>query len=122
MPPTLSDRVVHILEAIERIERALAGKSRGDLAGDLLLRLAIERLLEVICEASRHLPAEVKTGEPGIAWPKMIDFGNRLRHAYHRVDVDVVWSVVEHDLPPLKRFAVRVLGQEADFKSPPQPQ
>lgn len=111
MPPTLADRVSHILEAILAIEKALAGKSRETYAADLLLRLAVERLLEIICEASRHVPDSVKAKEPAIAWPKMIDFGNRLRHAYHRVDPDTVWAVVQNDLPPLKAFVERVIRE-----------
>jgi uncharacterized protein with HEPN domain len=47
MPPTLADRVRHILAAIKDIERALAGKTQADYAADYFLRLAIERLLEV---------------------------------------------------------------------------
>ena len=108
MPPTLSDRVCHILDAIDAIDRALIGKSREDYAGDLILRLAVERLLEIVCEASRHIPRDAKAREPAIAWDKMIDFGNRLRHAYHRVDADIVWTVVTDDLPPLKAFVERV--------------
>ena len=105
MPPTLADRVRHILQAIEDIERALAGKSEEAYAADHLLRLAIERLLEIICEATRHISDEVKKQEPAIPWPKVVDFGNRLRHAYHRIDTGIVWNVIHHDLPPLKAFA-----------------
>jgi uncharacterized protein with HEPN domain len=111
LPPTLADRLIHILEAIDTIERALAGKSRADYSADLLLRLAVERLLEIVCEASRHLPDEVKAKEPTIPWPVMVDFGNRLRHAYHRIDPDIVWAVVNDDLPPLKSFAARVIRE-----------
>lgn len=112
MPPTVADRVRHILEAIENIERALAGKSREEFANDLLLRLAVERLLEVICEASRYIPQDTKAEDPSIAWPKMVDFGNRLRHAYHRIDTDIVWEAVRNDLPPLKSFVERIIHNE----------
>jgi hypothetical protein len=44
MPPTLADRLEHVLAAIETIENALATKQFEDLQGDLMLRLAIERL------------------------------------------------------------------------------
>jgi uncharacterized protein with HEPN domain len=86
MPPTLADRLEHVLAAIGTIENALATKQFEDLKGDLIMRLAIERSFEVICEASRHIPDDVKAREPGIAWRGMVDFGNELRHAYHRVD------------------------------------
>lgn len=109
MPPTLADRVSHILETIDEIERALAGKSLEEFKSDRLLRAAIERLLEIVCEASRYIPEEAKKREPGLPWQKMIDFGNRLRHAYHQIDVDIVWSIVRDDLEPLKRFAENIV-------------
>ncbi len=117
MRPTLADRVRHILEAIEDIERFLAGKTQEDYAADDFLRLAIERLLEIICEASRHIPECVKKSETSIPWQKIVDFGNRLRHAYHRVDAAIVWSIVQNDLPPLKAFVERVIREEEDGRA-----
>ena len=109
MPPTLADRVRHILEAIEDIERALAEKSLESYANDRMLGAAIERLLEIVCEASRQIPADAKSSEPNIDWQRMIDFGNRIRHAYHRIDAEIVWHIVINDLPPLKAFVVQII-------------
>jgi uncharacterized protein with HEPN domain len=63
-------------------------------------------------EALRHLPDDVKGKETAVAWPKMIDFGNRLRHTYRRIDGEIVWNVIPKDLPPLKTFVERVLRRE----------
>ena len=112
MPPTLADRVRHILEAILHIERALAGIGYEQFAGDLFLRLAIERLLEIISEASRKIPAEVKAEEPDIAGQKMADLGNRLRHAYHQIEPEILWRIAREDLTPLKRFVDRIVRDE----------
>jgi uncharacterized protein with HEPN domain len=109
VPPTLADRVSHILETIEEIGRAPAGKTFEDFKANRLLRAAIERLLEIVCEASRRLPDDAKKGEPALPWQRMIDFGNRLRHTYHQVDAEIVWGVVNHDLAPLKAFAERIV-------------
>jgi uncharacterized protein with HEPN domain len=79
-----------------------------------MLRLATERLLEIVCEASRNLPDSVKKDAPDINWRKMIDFGNRLRHAYHATDVLAVWEIIQKHLPPLKLFVerrIRELGK-----------
>jgi uncharacterized protein with HEPN domain len=111
LPPTLSDRLHHILEAIEEIEQALAGKDAEQFAQDRLVRVAVERLLEIISEASRHLPQEVKARAAHIAWRRMADLGNRLRHAYHRVDAGIVWEIHSNDLPPLKAFIVQILRE-----------
>jgi hypothetical protein len=52
VPPTLADRVRHVLEAIRQIQAALSGVEYTQFEGDLLLRLAVERLLEIVSEAS----------------------------------------------------------------------
>jgi uncharacterized protein with HEPN domain len=105
MPPTLTDRLVHILTAIETIETMLAGKTTGDFAADLPLRLAVERAVEIICEATHRLPENIKARETTIDWKRMVDFGNLLRHAYHRIDPKIVFEITSPDLPPLKVFA-----------------
>jgi len=71
-------------------------------------RLAVERLIEVISEASRFIPPELKDKEPGINWRGLADLGNRLRHACHRTDAGLLWSMVENDLEPLKQFLEKI--------------
>lgn len=112
MPPTTADRVRHILGAIADIEMLLVGKTRADYAAERYLQFATERALEIVCEATRHLPETVKARAPDIPWARIVDFGNRLRHAYHRVDTAIVWAVVENDLPPLKVFVEQVIRDE----------
>ena len=105
MPPTVADRLTHILTAIETIATMLAGKTIGDVTADLPLRL------EIICEASYRLPENIKARETSIDWKGMIDFGNLLRHAYHRVDPKLVSEIASRDLPPLKAFVERVIRE-----------
>jgi uncharacterized protein with HEPN domain len=112
VPPTLADRLVHILESIRNIQELLAGKSRDDFAKDLLLRLAVERAFEIISEASRRIPDEIKTRQTQIDWQGMAALGNRLRHAYHRVDVNILIDIAERDLPPLRSFIEQVIQNE----------
>jgi uncharacterized protein with HEPN domain len=114
MPPTLADRLVHILTAINVIQTLLAAKTLDDLANDIPLRYSVERALEVICEASRRLPNDVKAQEKAIDWQRMVDFGNELRHAYHRVNPQVLMEIAAHDLPPLRAFAERVSRNSDD--------
>src|SRR5258708_38699273 len=106
--PTLADRIGHIASAIDNIRRILAGHTRESFASDLVIRLAVERLFEVISEASRFIPPELKTREPDINWRGLADLGNWLRRAYHRTDADLLWAVVENDLEPLKNFVERI--------------
>jgi uncharacterized protein with HEPN domain len=60
VPPTVADRLRHILHSIEEIQGLLADASQQEFADNRLLCLAVERLLEFVREASRHIRAEAK--------------------------------------------------------------
>ncbi|WP_188912451.1 HepT-like ribonuclease domain-containing protein [Salinarimonas ramus] len=104
-----------MLDAIAQIERACAGKTVADLESDWVLARAIERGLEIVSEASRHLPDEVKARYPDIPWQAVRALGNVLLHEYHRVSGRIVWNVVTDDLPKL----AETLKQIADGEKRP---
>jgi uncharacterized protein with HEPN domain len=58
--------------------------------------------LEIISEASRHLPDELLNHAPDIPWKKIRGIGNVLRHDYHKIADDVIWVVVVENIGPLK--------------------
>jgi uncharacterized protein with HEPN domain len=93
----MADRTVFrlndIIDAIEQIDLLLAGKSFEDLVKDRVLRAAFERFLEILSEASRHVPDEIKARKPEIEWSRIAAIGNHLRHAYHRVDAEILWQI-----------------------------
>lgn len=90
----------------------LSGLSLAEFRDDRVHRMAVERSFEIMSEASRYIPNCMKEKEKDIAWQKLADLGNRLRHAYHRVDPNILWEIVENDLEPLKRFVERVVQNE----------
>jgi uncharacterized protein with HEPN domain len=96
------------LDAIERIEVYTRGKKYDDLLADQMPRDSIERNIEHLSEASRHLTIEQTQHHPHIEWRAIADIGNVFRHAYDDVDPRMTWEVVERDLKPLK-VAVRDL-------------
>jgi uncharacterized protein with HEPN domain len=108
VPPSLGDRLSHILEAIDRIILLLEGQTKESLGADWMRQLALERALEVICEVARHLPEAVKAKEPAIDWRRMTDLGNLLRHAYHGVNIERLLIITEKDLPPLRAFVEKL--------------
>lgn len=112
MPPTLGDRLFHILEAIENIQSILLDRSIADVSNSLHTRLALERLFEIVCEASRDVPNDIKAREADIDWQHMTDLGNLLRHAYHRVDVSRLMQIAQNDLPTLKAFVQKTVDEE----------
>jgi uncharacterized protein with HEPN domain len=107
MPPTVEDRLKDISESIAEIQKLLVGVDFQTFSTDRLLGLATERLLEIVCEASRALPDDVKKAELSIDWRKIIDFGNLLRHAYHTTNINIVWDITQNHLPSLKSFVDR---------------
>jgi uncharacterized protein with HEPN domain len=111
MARKLADRLRHILEAIERIEIYVVGKSFVDYQSDHMRRYAVERCLEIASEASRHILREMKKRFPEIAWRGVADFGNVLRHEYEAVVDERVWQIVTSDLAPLKAAVLALLRE-----------
>lgn len=106
VPPGSLLYLRHMLENIERIRGWTDGLAMENYRGDVMLRDAVERCLERISEASRHLPADLTASQPQIPWRKVADIGNVLRHDYHDVADSEVWRIVVDDLRPLEK-AVR---------------
>jgi uncharacterized protein with HEPN domain len=109
----VADRLRHIVDAIARIETLTAGKTFEDYAADWVTRDAIERNLERVSEASRHIPSAMKARYKNIAWRAVAGLGNVLRHDYPRVKDPRVWQIVSSDLPPLKA-AIEAMLREAE--------
>ncbi len=108
MQPTIAERLEHITTAISNIRKITTDQTLESFANDLVIRLAVERLLEIISEASRYIPAEAKSKEPRIHWRGLADLGNRLRHAYPETDANLLWAMIENDLEPLKQFVEQI--------------
>jgi uncharacterized protein with HEPN domain len=105
--PVLSD----ILEAIEIVERATAGKTFEQFQDDRLLCFGVQRAIEIISEATRHIPDNTLALRPEIPWRKIRGTGSVLRHEYHRIADDVIWAVVVRDLAPLKTAVLAIRDQ-----------
>jgi uncharacterized protein with HEPN domain len=91
-----------MVEAIGLINAEMMDVSLAALETDIRKRWLVERGLEIISEASRRPPPELKARHPHIPWPQIAGIGNILRHEYERVAYDVIWRLVQEDLPPLK--------------------
>jgi uncharacterized protein with HEPN domain len=113
----LAGRLRHILEAVARIEAQTAGKSWDAYLADWVTRDVVERNLERISEASRHIPENLKARHPSIGWRLVADLGNVLRHAYDQVVDERIWQIVSQDLAPLKA-AVETMLRTAEKNTP----
>jgi uncharacterized protein with HEPN domain len=72
----------------------------------------VERGVEIISEASRHLPDDLKARNPEIPWQKVAGIGNVLRHNYESIAAPILWKLVQADLPTLERACRSELAAE----------
>lgn len=99
----------HILDAIEQIEEYLKGVSVKRFLQTRLLQDGVVRQLEIIGEASRNLADEFRQTHPEVPWGEIVGLRNRIIHAYFNVNLQIVWEIVQNDLPPLKQQVERIL-------------
>ncbi len=104
----LNQILSHAQEAVELCR----GKLREDLDADRLLNLALTRLVEVIGEAANRVPGQIQVKYPDLPWLQMIGARNRLIHGYDSVDFDVLWMIVNHDLPDMITRLKEIVKQE----------
>lgn len=96
------ERIADILEACEELADLVAvSKERFD--ADRTLQLAIERLLEIIGEASNALADETRSRFGDVDWSGITRLRIVLAHHYHRVDEDLVWAMATTEVPELRR-------------------
>jgi len=95
------EALVHIRYHIELIGRFVEGFDFQRFADDPRTFHAVTRCLEIISEASRRIPEEVKARHPSIPWRQMASAGNKYRHEYEDVAERVVWATVQDALSPL---------------------
>jgi uncharacterized protein with HEPN domain len=99
----VSPNLIDIVEAIDRIRASLTGLSLEDFENSWERRWLVERGIEIISEASRRLPGDLKDRNPGIPWRKVAGIGNIIRHDYERVAPDLLWKLIQDDLPTLEK-------------------
>ena len=102
----------HIGERIARIEEYTNGE-RSKFCDSHMVQDAVIRNLQTIAESAQRLSDGLKATEPEVPWRAIAGFRNVLVHDYFEIDLDVVWSVVDHDLPEL----VAAVDRMTDFAS-----
>jgi uncharacterized protein with HEPN domain len=102
------ERLRDILGAIAAIERYL-DRDKATFEGDELLQAWFLRHLQIIGEAARALPEEVRALAPELPWSQIIGMQNILVHGYFEIDTDIVWDAAHRDAPGLKPVVERLL-------------
>jgi uncharacterized protein with HEPN domain len=103
--------VEEMLDYIEQARTYVGSMPFEQYSADRKTQRAVERCIEVISEASRHIPDDVKAKHPEIPWPDVAAIGNVFRHEYHNIAARIVWGTVVLHLAPLE-IAVRAIRAE----------
>ena len=101
MTPEDLIRIRHMLDAVKEALEFSKDKCRDDLDNNRMLSLAIIKELEIIGEAASKITSELKARQPHIPWIDIAGMRNRLTHGYFDIDLDLVWTTVQEDLPLL---------------------
>ena len=94
--------LTHILESIEWIEKETKNLSKSKFTQDVPSQDIVIRRLEIIGEATKNLPGDFKKKYPDIPWKKIAGLRDKLIHGYFGIDLNLVWSIVQNDIPPFK--------------------
>ncbi len=103
-----------IHESISFIERHTQSLSEKDFQSDEVLFHAIVRQLEIIGEAVRALSPAIRHNSPSIPWRQIADFRNVLVHEYFGIRLDIIWEVIQQDLPGLKQAVKDILKNNVE--------
>lgn len=115
MHPKAPKLLEDIRDAADFVLEVTASQSLESYCENRLLRQAVERNFEIIGEALKRLVRlDAQTATCVGEIPRIVAFRNILRHGYDVLDHEVVWNVIQNDLPPLLQRATRLLQQEAN--------
>jgi uncharacterized protein with HEPN domain len=108
------ERLLDIKEAIDKIDERTSRDIDG-FADDEMQQVWVIHHLQIVGEAAGRLSEGLRAAHPEIPWEKMIGMRHVLVHGYFHVDLDVVWSVIERDLPLLRQsiiaYSRRISGE-----------
>ena len=108
------DYVNDILVSIQDIEEFTAEITFEEFLKDKKTTKAVIRSLEVLGEASKKIPDDLKAQHPQIPWKRMTGMRDKLIHEYFGVDLEIVWNVAKEELPPIKPYFIQLIKEIED--------
>lgn len=100
-----------IFESVKQIESYIEGKTEVDFVKDVQLQDAVIRRLEIIGEASKHIPQELRLKYPDIEWRAITGTRDVLVHEYFGVRLKRIWNTVKNDLPRLNEEITKLVQE-----------
>ena len=103
-----------MLEAAREVVEFVSGKTWTDYQSSKQLRRSVERSVEIIGEAARHVSRPCQEAHPEIPWATIIPQRHRLAHEYDRIDDGIIWSVATRHVPVLVEQLVAILPPDPE--------
>ena len=108
---TYTDYVQDILDSINEIEEFVRGIAFEEFIKDKKTLNAVLRSLEIMGEAAKKIPENIRSQYPSVPWRKMTGMRDKLIHEYSGVDTEIVWQTIKKDLPKVKPL-IKQIKQE----------
>jgi uncharacterized protein with HEPN domain len=105
-----------ILKNMETAEGFLKGMLFEDFAKDRKTSYAVVRCIEIIGEATKHIPNLIRKRYPKIPWKRMAGMRDKVIHEYFGVAIEVVWKTVKEEIPKIKPLVKKVLAELTEMK------
>lgn len=113
MPKEPVQYLLHIRDEIRYILSVITiDMTKEDFLADDTLKRAVVRSLEIIGEATKKIPADVKVRWHAVQWKHMAGMRDRLIHDYMGVNYNIVWDVVKNKIPELYGQITEVIEKE----------
>ena len=107
-----------IQDAARRAPGDLRGQDPGAAAEDWQATAALERFIEIMGEAVKRLPLDLRSRHPAVPWKEIAGTRDHLSHGYDDVDYQVLWDAVQKDIPVLLATVEQMLKDLTDGQMP----